>query len=263
MSRGWFYRVRVTLLILLLAGVLLWTFNDWQRRRARNEWKAPLTVALVLVEREPVPPATLALLQSRAFDLESRLKQEFERHSGRSMAPFSIVVKGPVSASSDPPRVGNQDWLGLARHAWAVWVWTRGVDAAAQVQARGYESRIYLILRPAQEQEPAFVEGESEDGGRIGFASADLDESMLDLALFVSAHELFHTLGASDKYDATGQAAYPDGFAEPERVPLYPQPGAELMARNVPLSTTSERSPDSLAELWVGKKTAREIGWSR
>lgn len=263
MSRGWFFRVRVTFLLLVLAGVVLWATNDWYQRRVRKHWQAPLRVALVLVEREKVPEATLVKLESRVFDLERRLRQEFERHSGRAMDPFSIIVKGPVLADSDPPRVGEQDLLGLARHALAVWRWTRTVDQAAQVEWRGYDSRIYLVVRPAQEHESAFVEGESEDGGRIGFATADIDESMLDFALFVSAHELFHTLGATDKYDASGRAAYPDGFADPEQQPLYPQPGAELMARNLALSPTSERPPESLSELWVGPKTARELGWTR
>jgi hypothetical protein len=81
--------------------------------------------------------------------------------------------------------------------------------------------------------------------------------------LFVAAHELFHTLGASDKYDPSGHASYPSGFAEPERTPLYPQRGIELMARNRPLSPTSERPPEKLDELWVGDETAREIGWPR
>lgn len=263
MSRGWFFKVRVTFLLLVLAGVVSWAVNDWYQRRARKYWEAPLTVALVLVEREQVPEATLRKLESRVFDLERRLRQEFERHTGRALDPFSIVVKGPVQATHDPPRVGDQDLLGLARHALAVWRWTRALDEAAEVEWRGYDARIYLVMRPAKAHEPAFVEGESEDGGRIGFASADIDDSMLDFALFVSAHELFHTLGASDKYDAAGRAAFPDGLADPEQVPLYPQPGAELMARNLALSPTSERPPESLAELWVGPKTARELGWTR
>jgi hypothetical protein len=95
----------------------------------------------------------------------------------------------------------------------------------------------------------------------VGVAQADVDDGMLDFALFVAAHELFHTLGAADKYDAAGRAVFPDGFAEPEREPRYPQRGAELMARNLPLSPTSERPPESLEELWIGAATAREVGW--
>jgi hypothetical protein len=174
---------------------------------------------------------------------------------------LASVVEGPVSTNTDPPRVAEQDLWGLVRHSYAVWQWTRDLDQRGHVAWRGYDARISLVLKPARGGEPAFVEGESEDGGRVGVASADIDGGMLDFALFVSAHELFHTLGASDKYDDHGNARYPEGFAEPALEPRYPQRGIELMARSLPLSPTSERPPDTLEELWVGAATAREIGW--
>lgn len=257
-----FYRIRVTLLLIVLGGVLLWAGNDWWRRKQRRAWTRPLRIALVLVEREPLDRPTLNALTGRAFELERRLKHEFERHGGSGVDPFAIMVKGPVVASEDPPRLTEQGLAGLARHTLAMWQWTRDLDERAELPWRGYDSRIYLVLKPPH-GEVAFVEGQSEDGGRVGVAEADLDSGTLDFALFVAAHELFHTLGASDKYDATGRASYPGGFAEPERTPLYPQRGIELMARNLPLSPTSERPPEKLDELWVGDETARELGWPR
>jgi hypothetical protein len=253
----------VTILSFTLLGVLVWAGNDWWRRHERHAWRRPLRVALVLVEREPVPEATLRALSSHVFQLERRLGQEFSRHHGPGGEPFSLIVEGPVATSSDPPRAGAADLLSLARHSLALWRWTRDLDGRGGVEWRGYDARIYLVLQPSREQQPRVVEGESEQGGRVGVARADIDDGMLDFALFVAAHELFHTLGASDKYDAGGSARFPEGFAEPNRQPLYPQPGAELMARNVPLSPTSERPPDTLSELFVGDETAREIGWRR
>ena len=101
----------------------------------------------------------------------------------------------------------------------------------------------------------------SEHGGRVGVASSELDASTVDLALFVAAHELFHVLGASDRYGADGSTLFPEGLAEPDLVPQFPQRYAEVMARNRPLSATEEARPESLDELWVGMKTASEIGW--
>ncbi|MDE2262746.1 MAG: hypothetical protein KGL45_09500 [Gammaproteobacteria bacterium] len=80
----------------------------------------------------------------------------------------------------------------------------------------------------------------------------------------VMAHELLHTFGATDKYDlATGLPKYPDGFANPQLLPLYPQNLAEIMAVKTPLSATDARMPDSLQDERVGPATAREIGWVR
>jgi hypothetical protein len=80
----------------------------------------------------------------------------------------------------------------------------------------------------------------------------------------VMAHELLHTFGATDKYDlATGLPKYPEGFADPQLLPLYPQQLAEIMAVKTPLSATDARMPDGLEDERVGPVTAREIGWIR
>ncbi|HVY46646.1 MAG TPA: hypothetical protein VHB21_12245, partial [Minicystis sp.] len=108
------------------------------------------------------------------------------------------------------------------------------------------------------------VEGESEEGGRIGTVTVELDPGMADLALTVVTHELMHTLGATDEYDATtGLARDPGGLAEPDRVPRYPQRFVEVMARGRPVRPGDERLPDTLDDVAVGPATAAEIGWAR
>jgi hypothetical protein len=78
----------------------------------------------------------------------------------------------------------------------------------------------------------------------------------------VLAHELLHTLGATDKYaPASNLPRFPDGFAEPNAKPLLPQSKAELMAGRIPLDDRHATIPDSLRNVVVGQLTAREIGW--
>ncbi|HEX9875123.1 MAG TPA: hypothetical protein VGC50_00545 [Gammaproteobacteria bacterium] len=78
----------------------------------------------------------------------------------------------------------------------------------------------------------------------------------------VMAHELLHTLGATDKY-APGNAlpAFPHGFADPAAIPLYPQSKAELMAGRIPVEADSARIPANLGETLIGPTTAAEIRW--
>ena len=58
----------------------------------------------------------------------------------------------------------------------------------------------------------------------------------------VIAHELMHTLGATDKYDpANNLPIFPQGFAEPDREPLYPQRFAEIMGGRIPISAATRR----------------------
>jgi len=77
----------------------------------------------------------------------------------------------------------------------------------------------------------------------------------------VTAHELLHTFGATDKYAGGGEPLYPAGYAEPLRVPRYPQRYAEIMAGRVPLGPDRQEMPDDLSQVLVGPLSAREIGW--
>jgi hypothetical protein len=239
---------------------VLWAGADHYQRQARTAWHRSVNVALVLVEREPINPGTILLLNQRVRALQRRLASEYRRYGGRDFTPFSFEVTGPVKVDQAPPQAHGQGLLGLFTETYERWRWTRDIDARAGVERGAYDARIYLVMKPAKGG-LAFVEGESEYGGRVGVAQADIDPEMIDFALIVAAHELMHTLGASDKYDAEGRAVFPGGFAEPERLPLYPQPGAEIMARNLPLAPSSERPPNTLDELFVGDATAREVGW--
>jgi hypothetical protein len=73
---------------------------------------------------------------------------------------------------------------------------------------------------------------------------------------------LLHTLNATDKYDLdTTLPRYPDGYAEPEKKPLYPQEYAELMGGRIPIDEHNAVIPKSLNYTLIGEKTAREIGW--
>lgn len=98
----------------------------------------------------------------------------------------------------------------------------------------------------------------------IGIANVFADVRMRGSNQVVIAHELLHTFGATDKYDpATNLPRYPDGYAQPELNPRYPQRLAELMAGRVPLSASRVEIPNSLEQTVIGPATAREIGWAR
>jgi hypothetical protein len=258
-----FFRLRVSVLLVVLAGVLLYAYRDVSRRRARNEWQRTLHVGLVVVRLGAVDDASVAQLRERAHALEATLAAEAARYVGPGRPkPFEIEVYGPVDAASPPPLPEGDGALDLVRYTIAKRRYLARVDAAAGVDD-GLDSRIYVAARPGHARGANVVEGASEEGGRTGIVEVDLDATMVDYALFVFAHELFHTLGATDKYDAAGLTMIPDGLAEPDAEPRYPQRYVELMARRRPLAPGKEKSPDTLHDLRVGPSTAREVGWTR
>jgi hypothetical protein len=90
------------------------------------------------------------------------------------------------------------------------------------------------------------------------FAAPDMDGTN-DVVI---AHELLHTLGATDKYDPGSNApSFPNGYGDPRQVPLYPQATAELMAGRRMLSSSRWEQPRDLDEVVVGPATAVEIRW--
>jgi hypothetical protein len=80
----------------------------------------------------------------------------------------------------------------------------------------------------------------------------------------VLAHELLHTLGATDKYGGPESLPqFPDGFADPEARPRLPQSKAELMGGRIPIDEHRAEIPAGLRQVVIGPTTAREIGWLR
>lgn len=255
---------RVAVLLVVLAGVLLWAWRDVRSRRGRNEWNRPLAVAIVLVRRGPLDEVAVRGFENRLPALEDRLTAERRRYEPGAPPPFAFTLVGPVDATAGPPHADGEGWLAAAQQTWALWRWTSAIDSAARVPTASFDSRIYVAAKAPADEEHAMVEGESEEGGRIGAVGVELDASMVDFALFVATHELFHTLGAADEYDpATGHTVFPGGLVDPARAPPLPQAFAEIMARNRPVKLGVEVPPETLDELGVGPETAKAIGWLR
>ncbi|MEI2420481.1 hypothetical protein V6O07_09410, partial [Arthrospira platensis SPKY2] len=73
--------------------------------------------------------------------------------------------------------------------------------------------------------------------GLIGLVNGYAGEEHAGRNNLVAAHELLHTLGATDKYDMdTLEPIWPDGYADPTQFPLYPQTRAEIMSGRLQVS---------------------------
>jgi len=250
--------VRLSVLLTLLGLVGLWGYGDVQSRKARTHWDRTLSVAVVLVTTDGVAPESVQRFEARLPDLEARLAHEFRRYR-EGPRPFRLVLHGSAEAGS-PPELPESSW-DIPRHLYRQWSYLSAIDNQVGLNSSEYDSRIYVVARRPASNAMQLVEGYSQLGGRVGIVEVELNEEMVDLVLSVTAHELLHTLGAEDKYDATGRTLIPEGLAEPERNPRFPQRYVEVMARNRPVSDNQERILDSLDELAVGPHTAREVGW--
>jgi hypothetical protein len=97
--------------------------------------------------------------------------------------------------------------------------------------------------------------------GMVGVVNARASRRHAGGNNVIIAHEIMHTLGATDKYElGTGQPIAPNGLAEPEREPLYPQRWAEIMGGRIALAADDAVIPKSLRYTVVGPTTAQEVG---
>ncbi|MEN9580109.1 MAG: hypothetical protein RJA70_3118 [Pseudomonadota bacterium] len=260
-QRRTFFRIRVGVLLLVLVLVLLFAYKDFRSRAGRKDWNATLNVAVVLLTEPGVSPAALRDFRARFSGLTQRLSEEFERYGHAPTSPVLFTVAEAIERPMELPKPAQGSIVEVLNTNYELWRFSRRVNERLAFDVTDYKSRIYVSLRVPKVDVRRFVEGFSQQGGHMGVVEVELAEDSIDFALFVVAHELFHTLGATDKYGPDGRTRLPDGLAEPELRPLYPQRFAEVMARNRPINEHDEVPPNSLDELAVGELTAREIGW--
>ena len=168
------------------------------------------------------------------------------------------VQLGEVVADAPPAPPQNDSilqtiWWSL-KFRWFAWNNSPKVPVKPDI-------RLYLLYHnPAIS--PVLAHSTALKKGRVGRVNLFGDKSYAMQNLVVTAHELLHTLTATDKYDLnTGLPIYPDGYAQPDKQPRYPQAFAELMGGYVPINETKNEIPASLSQTLIGNKTAREIGW--
>ena len=120
--------------------------------------------------------------------------------------------------------------------------------------------RLFLLYHPLQ-FDKALPHSHGLQKGMLGVVHVFASDTQRTQNNFVIAHELLHTVGATDKYDANGQPLAPIGLADPNAQPPYPQYKAEIMGGRIALSAQRAEIPKGLEEAVIGYATAAEIGW--
>jgi hypothetical protein len=254
-----FRRIRIGVMLLILVIVAL---NAWTDRAHTTQWNAPMTVALfpINADGQAATEQYIAGLRQQDFAvLEAFFQTEIAEAGIELERPLRFTVTPPLK--SVPPMISSdsnvlQIMLWSLRLRW--WAWRTP-------KAPGPTPRIRLFLPFYDPQQtPTLNHSTGLQKGLIGIAQLFADARMAGTNQVVIAHELLHTLGATDKYEAgSNLPCYPEGFAEPALKPRYPQRFAELMAGRIPLSTDTARIPISLDEVLIGTATATEIGWTK
>jgi hypothetical protein len=251
-----------TLRILILVVILvLVAASAWLTKQRTTSWQQPLRVAIfpINADRSEASARYIGELKLDAFAPVAEFMQ-------REAARYGLTLKTPVEmflaprierVPPSPPFGGNAVQIMLWSLRMRYWAWVNARFDGPKPHVRVF----VLYYDPQRVTRVSHSLGLQK--GLIGVVSAFASEAQMAQNDVVIAHELLHTLGATDKYDLqTSQPFFPDGYAEPERQPLLPQTHAEIMAGRVPVTRTDAEMPGSLDEALIGAKTAREINWT-
>jgi hypothetical protein len=252
-------RIAVLLTILLIVAV-----GTWQTKRRIAQWDLPLRVVVYPIVGDGSAAARryVASVSAKTYQpIESFVTDEAVRYDVKTAFGEPIKIKlGPEirSLPPAPPAGGNV----FAVMAWSLelraWVWS--VDT---YQGLTPDVRLFVLYYDPSTKD-ALAHSLGLEKGRIGVVNAFASADMAGSNNVVIAHELLHTVGATDKYDLrTTQPRFPDGYAMPDASPRYPQRFAEIMAGRIPISESESRIPPSLNATLIGEATAREINWRK
>lgn len=248
-------RIAILLFILVVVGATT-VLTKWRS----TSWKRPLQVVIYPLNADG-RAQTQRYIASLSNESLTPLANFFEREAKHYQLPLAeplLFKLGPQVQSLPPDRptenlVGSMLWSLHLR--W--WAWRNDTVSGTRPDIRLF----VLFHDPAEKTHLPHSLGLEK--GMLGVVHAFADRDMSGSNQMVMAHELLHTVGASDKYGPGGIPVYPDGYADPTRNPRYPQIHAEVMAGRIPQTPEKAYMPETLAVVLIGEKTAREIGWLR
>jgi hypothetical protein len=248
-------RILFLLLVLLVVGV-----TTCQERFRSTRWSVPLYVAVypIAADGSAVTRAYVDALDAGRFQSIDR----FFEHEGRR---YGLGLDQPVKTrlhpqidERPPERAAGASILSTMIWSLELRYWAFRVSRNV---AEPQDVRMFVLYHdPALT--PTVPHSLGLAKGHIGVVYAFAAPQVNGTNAVVIAHELLHTLGATDRYDPqTDAPLFPDGYGDPDQQPLYPQAAAEIMAGRRMLSATRWVEPESLEQVVIGRATALEIRW--
>jgi len=250
-----FRRIR----ILILLGVLAIAIGStWLEQTMVRAWRVPLDVAVIPINGDGSVQAEEAIGALRVGDFDdigAFLERETARYGVKLLPAMQITL---LPELHEPPPVPPHDGSVLKTVWWSLklrwWVYHQSGEWLPQL------GRIKLfVLYHAPQDGVALAHSLGIQKGLIGVVHAFADAGQTRQNNIVIAHELLHTLGATDKYDTEGRPIYPQGYAEPELPQQMPRHEAEIMAGRLLNAAGRLVMPPSLDQCVIGAMTAHEI----
>lgn len=253
---GWrSLRILILLLVLLVVAA-----RTYQERYLSTRWREPLFVSIypIAADLSPVTLGYLAALDSERFKpIDRFFAREAERYRLATNEPVRTRLRAELT-DRPPQRAADAGLLATALWSLRLRYWAWRVSGHAHEPE---DIRMFVLYHdPALT--PTVPHSLGLTKGLIGVVYAFAAPEMNGENNVVIAHELLHTVGATDKYDFIDDSPrFPDGYGDPAQKPLYPQATAELMAGRRMLAPDKWQQAANLDQVVIGPATALEIRW--
>jgi hypothetical protein len=258
-ARTFLGKVRLALLLLVLFFVAL---GAWLERSRSRDWNDTLRITVYPIVQGS-NPAVLAYARALRDDDFTAIADFFAEEAADFGVPLEQPVRVRVShaARTPPPALPDQPSM-LTIALWSLRTRLYAAQVAWNDPLPTPDIQVFALFAPLEHGSPR-PDSVGLSKGLIAVAHLYGNAAAAGSNDVVIAHEVLHTLGATDKYDlATGQPRVPDGLGEPAREPRYPQEFGEIMAGRIATGAREAVIAGGLDDMLIGPETATEIGWT-
>ena len=251
-------KLRIAILLFILAVA---AYSNWYDKYSTTDWDETLWIGVFPInadDGEAGDDYIAALTREDVADIERFINDEAHE--------FGVTIDRPVRVDLYPEVREKPPLHDVDGNIFSTMWWTLKVRMYARRNSHPPgrappQVRIFVMYH-----DPAFNRSVPHSvglqKGLVGVVNAFADRTMTRANNVVIAHEILHTLGATDKYDPASLAPlYPIGYAEPDLSPRYPQRFTEIMAGRYAVDPRTFEMPASLSDVVVGDATAAEIRW--
>lgn len=252
--------IRISILLFILAAA---AFSAWRSKTESVAWKYTLPVLIYPINADgsAKTQAYIDQLDVNEFAaIEEFMQTQADAYGLQNQASIRLSLREtlkelpPAPPTSTTEQVSTLDvMLWSLKFRWWAYQHAKIVGPDPQV-------RLFVLYH-----DPAIAKlhhSTALQKGLIGRVNVYADASMREKNNVIIAHEFLHTLGATDKYNfADDHPHFPEGYAQPELQPRFPQSYAEVMGGRIPISPTHAEIPPHLKRVVIGEKTAFEINW--
>ena len=247
-------KIRISILLVILTLVSSKTYLE---QLDATDWMEPLKVVVYPINGDGsvVAERYITLLEEASFkDIETFIQSQAQRYEIDRGLPVKVTLASRLT-NIPPQHAEDGGLLSIITYSLKLrlWAWINGKEEADI-------SMFVTYFDP--ETNDSVPNSLALQKGMLGVVYAYADSAYEGSNSVVIAHEMLHTVGATDKYSLeTNMPLYPSGYANPYSKNRYPQLKAELMGGRVPFAENDAYMPDSLDIVVIGPQTAAEIKW--